>query len=68
MNKNNFLYCFDENYNKQALISIISLLDNLKEKINVYIIHNRPDSFINQLETIKNNKLINSIQIFQYQN
>ena len=31
MNKNNFLYCFDENYNKQALISIISLLDNLKE-------------------------------------
>ena len=68
MNKNNFLYCFDENYNKQALISIISLLDNLKEKINIYIIHNRPDSFIQQLETIKNNKLINIIEIFQYQN
>ncbi|MAW09548.1 MAG: hypothetical protein CMC23_05460 [Flavobacteriaceae bacterium] len=68
MNKNNFLYCFDENYNKQALISIISLLDNLKEKINIYIIHNRPETIINQLETIKNNKFIDNVDVFQYEN
>tara|TARA_Y100000389_G_C17452434_1_gene515802 strand:+ start:1733 stop:2704 length:972 start_codon:yes stop_codon:yes gene_type:complete len=35
----NFLYCFDKNYNFQAFSSIISLLDQVNEKINIFIIH-----------------------------
>ena len=35
----NFLYCFDGNYNFQAFSSIISLLDCVDEKINIYVIH-----------------------------
>ena len=31
----NFLYCFDQNYNIQALVSIYSLLENITEKINI---------------------------------
>ena len=41
----NFLYCFDENYNMQALTSIYSLLNNSNEKINISILHNKPESF-----------------------
>ena len=35
----NFLYCFDNNYNKQAFTSIISLLNKSSEKISINIIH-----------------------------
>ena len=42
---NNFLYCLDENYNFQALTSIFSLLDNVDEKVNIYVIHKNPKSF-----------------------
>ncbi len=41
----NFLYGFEETYNTQALCSIISLLDQSKEKINIFILHNKPESF-----------------------
>ena len=41
----NFLYCFDENYNIQALTSINSLLNNASRKINLHILHKDPESF-----------------------
>ena len=41
----NFLYCFDQNYNIQALVSIYSLLENITEKINIHIIHKEPETF-----------------------
>ena len=41
----NILYCLDENYNVQASNSIYSILENTKDKINVYIIHKNPESF-----------------------
>ena len=34
-----FLYCFDDNFIKQALTSIISLLENVVEPISINIIH-----------------------------
>ena len=34
-----FLYCFDENYNKQAFTSMISLLENLESPVEINIIH-----------------------------
>ena len=39
----NILYCFDENYNKQAGSSISSLADNVDEKINIFIVHEDPE-------------------------
>ena len=41
----NFLYCFDENYNIQGYLSIYSLLENVDNKISIYIIHKDPKSF-----------------------
>ena len=35
----NFLYCFDNNYNIPAFCSIYSLLENVDQKINIYIMH-----------------------------
>ena len=35
----NFLYCCDENYNLQFQTSVFSLLENISEKINIYLIH-----------------------------
>jgi len=52
----NVLYCFDENYNKQAAVSIFSLLEKVSEKINIYIIHKDPDTFINIKEKIDSHK------------
>lgn len=37
--KYQFLYCFDENYNKQAFTSMISLLENLESPVEINIIH-----------------------------
>ena len=34
----NFLYAFDKNYNEQACVSIYSLLENVDQKINIYIV------------------------------
>ena len=39
-----FIYCLDENYNKQSLCSIYSLLENINEEIKIYLIHKNPDS------------------------
>ena len=36
---NNFLYCFDNNYNIPAACSIYSLLENSIDEINIYILH-----------------------------
>ena len=66
MNIPNFLYCFDTNYNIQGLISMTSLLNNLDSKINIFIIHNDPDSIKKNIESIKSNKHLNNIEIFQY--
>ena len=41
----NILYCFDQNYNKQAATSISSLANNLNENIDIFIIHEEPNTF-----------------------
>ncbi|MAL65514.1 MAG: hypothetical protein CMF94_05370 [Candidatus Marinimicrobia bacterium] len=58
----NFIYCFDENYNSQALTSINSLLMKTSEKVNIYIIHENPESFD---IGIINDENINSLNIFK---
>jgi len=49
----NFVYCLDKNYNQQVLTSINSLIENCSKNINIYIIHEDPDSL--KLQTIKQN-------------
>ena len=62
----NFLYCFDNNYNKQASVSIFSLLENSSEKINIFVIH-KYESFINEIEIkiLKHEKL-NDLKCYQF--
>ena len=38
-----FLYCFDDNFNKQGFTSIISLLENVSEPISINVIHPNKD-------------------------
>ena len=57
----NFVYCFDQNYNYQALTSINSLIQNSSEKIRIYIIHNDVSSI--NLDLIAQD----NVEIFTYQ-
>jgi len=57
----NFVYCFDQNYNYQALTSINSLVNNSSEKIRVYIIHNNVSTINLDMITQDN------VEIFTYQ-
>ncbi len=59
----NFLYCFDSNYNIPAACSIYSLLENVSEKINIYIMHKDSDNSNVFPDRIRNHKMLNSINI-----
>lgn len=65
-----FLYCLDENYNTQALVSINSLLQNIDEKIDIILLHKDPSSFDGNKNKLKleNNKNLNSIQFIKFNN
>lgn len=61
----NFLYCFDTNYNYQAFSSIISLLDCINVKINIYILHNDKTN-LQIPEPIFKHKNLKKISIYQF--
>lgn len=63
----NFVYCFDDNYNIQAQCSMVSLLEKVSEKINIYIIHSLTlnEKFLSK--KILNHKNLNKIEIFYHQ-
>lgn len=44
-NELNFLYCLDKNYNIQTNVSIYSLLQNINQKINLFVIHQQLNTF-----------------------
>tara|TARA_X000000368_G_scaffold418527_1_gene418582 strand:+ start:2035 stop:2997 length:963 start_codon:yes stop_codon:yes gene_type:complete len=62
----NILYCFDQNYNKQAATSISSLAINLDENVDIFIIHEEPNTFEKYREKLETEKFINSINIFKF--
>ena len=62
----NILYCFDENYNLQALTSMISLLDETSEIVDIYIVHNNPESFTKLSKIIKSHKKVGKILITKF--
>lgn len=56
-----FLYCFDQNYVKQAFTSIISILENVDQNINFDIITNLSQDKIHIPTKINNHKYLDSI-------
>ena len=65
-NQLNFLYCFDENYNLQAFTSIISLLDNLNEDINIHILHDDENTLNELPKVINKHKNLKKLSIYKF--
>ena len=61
----NFVYCFDDNFNLQALTSIKSLLDKITKKANIFIIHKNIESFNKMSKIIEEHD--NLLNLFSYQ-
>lgn len=61
-----FLFCLDENYNKQAITSINSLLNNVSEPINIFIIHQNPETIFDITSIFKKHKNLNNLKIVKY--
>ena len=58
---NNFLFCFDSNYNIPASCSIISLLNNVDEKIKIDNMHQDESNSKFLPEQINNHKMIENL-------
>ncbi len=61
----NFIYCFDDNYIKQAFTSIISLLDSVSEPINIYILKKASSSKLDLADKILDHKKLNNLKVFE---
>ena len=63
----NYLFCLDQNYNKQLLTSLNSINSNSNSNFNVYIIHKDPSSLhdIIKKNNIKFDK-VNKFEVFKY--
>jgi len=59
----NFLYAFDSNYNTQGCVSIYSLLENVDEQINVYVILDSSNINFAFPEIIMNHKNLKNLII-----
>ena len=59
----NFLFAFDENYNKQACVAIYSLLENVDEKINIFLILDLSNNKLNIPDKINEHKNLNTLTI-----
>ena len=62
----NILYCFDENYNKQGLVSIQSLIDNNNCQLNINIIHNNFLTLQTEIKKLSNLKNV-EINFFNFE-
>ena len=62
----NFVYCFDDNFNYQALTSIKSLLDKITKKANIFIIHKNIKSFNQISNLISDHDNLSSLHGYQF--
>lgn len=62
----NLVYCFDSNYNIQAICSILSILNKIDDKVQIYIIHDDPKSFHKEFEIYKNHENLISYEVFEF--
>ena len=63
----NFLYCFDDNYNFQAFSSMISLLDKINSKVNIFIIHKSKNNKQFLPNKIINHKYLNNLMVYKFE-
>jgi len=61
----NFVYAIDQNYNIQAFTSINSLLRNINQKINIFILHEEPETFRNYAEDLLKSDFLENLNILQ---
>ena len=62
----NLLYCFDENYNEQAYVSINSILKHSNINLSIYIVHKDPKSFEMYEKILRKNENIKSINLYKF--
>ena len=62
----NFVYCFDDNFNLQALTSTKSLLDKISKKANIFIIHKNTESFDRLSNLISDHEMLSSLHSYQF--
>ena len=62
------LYCFDKNYNEQAITSIYSLLENSSKKLTIHVLHNEPNSLSNLIKLIDNHEKLEKINLYMFKN
>jgi lipopolysaccharide biosynthesis glycosyltransferase len=60
-----FVYCLDENYNKQSICSLYSLLENIDEEIKIYLIHKNPQSINNLPDLVTEHRNLSKIKIIE---
>jgi len=61
----NFVYCLDENFNTQSAVSMYSLLENVDENINLYVLHNEPNTFEKHSKKLSKHPKCKSINLIQ---
>ena len=62
----NYLYCFDSNYNIQATCSMYSLLTNNTEQLNIYIIHKEPNTFRKYQKKLEKLNNLNELKLYNF--
>ena len=62
----NFVYCFDDKYNYQALTSIKSLLDKITKKANIFIVHKNIQSFNKISNLISDHENLSNLHGYQF--
>ena len=62
----NYLYCFDSNYNIQATCSMYSLLTNNTEQLNIYIIHKEPYTFGKYQKKLEKLNNLNELKLYNF--
>ena len=62
----NFLYCCDENYNLQFQTSLFSLLENVNENINIYVLYKKGFKKQNISNKISNHKNLENLNFVEF--
>jgi lipopolysaccharide biosynthesis glycosyltransferase len=62
----NLLYCFDKNYDKQAFVSINSILRNIDFPVSIFIIHETPETFNGFQNQISLKDNVEKIIVYQF--
>jgi len=61
----NFVYAIDKNYNIQAYTSINSVLRNIDKKINIFIMHEEPETFDYFAQNLSTSSKIEDLKIIK---